>query len=55
MWKIADQARSEAISVLNEKECEQLLELLGRLHQNLQQLDSRATESRAAEARRTPL
>jgi DNA-binding MarR family transcriptional regulator len=53
MWKIADLARSEAISVLNEKECEQLLELLGRLHQNLQQLDSRAAENRAAEARRS--
>ena len=51
MWKIADQARSEVISVLNEKECEQLLELLGRLHQNLQQLDARAAELRAAEHR----
>ena len=47
MWKIADQARSEAISILSEKEREQLLELLGRLHQNLQQLDSRAAEARA--------
>ena len=48
MWKIADQARSEAISVLNERECDQLLELLGRLHESLQQLDSRAAEARRA-------
>ena len=56
MWKIADQARGEVIAVLSEQECEQLLELLGRLHQNLQQLDSRAAENRTesrAEARRT--
>jgi hypothetical protein len=50
MWKIADQARSEAICVLNEKECEQLLELLGRLHENLQQLDSRAAEARRTQS-----
>ena len=48
MWKIADQARSEAIAVLDDKECEQLLLLLGRLHENLQQLDGRAAEARRA-------
>ncbi len=46
MWKIADQARSEVISVLNTQEGEQLLELLGRLHEKLQQLDGRAAEAR---------
>ncbi|HLK71347.1 MAG TPA: MarR family transcriptional regulator [Steroidobacteraceae bacterium] len=46
MWKIADQARSDALCVLGEQECEQLLELLGRLHVHLQQLDSRAAEAR---------
>ena len=46
MWKIADQARSEVISVLGGQECQQLLELLGRLHEQLQALDNRATETR---------
>lgn len=46
MWKIADQARSEVISVLGAQECQQLLELLGRLHEQLQALDTRATDAR---------
>lgn len=48
MWKIADQVRSEVIAVLDDKECEQLLLLLGRLHENLQQLDGQAAEARRA-------
>jgi MarR family transcriptional regulator, transcriptional regulator for hemolysin len=46
MWKIADQARGEVISVLSTQECQQLLELLGRLHEQLQTLDTRAIEAR---------
>jgi MarR family transcriptional regulator, transcriptional regulator for hemolysin len=46
MWKIADQARGEAISVLSAQECQQLLELLSRLHEQLQTLDTRAIEAR---------
>ncbi len=48
MWRIADQARGEVISVLEAAEVDQLLELLGRLHANLQQLDARAAETRRA-------
>src|SRR6185437_4526703 len=39
MWKITDHARGEAISVLSGAEVDLLLHLLGRLHENLQQLD----------------
>ncbi|HTW74954.1 MAG TPA: MarR family transcriptional regulator [Steroidobacteraceae bacterium] len=46
MWKIAEQARGEAISALSAQECEQLLELLGRLHEQLQALDARASDAR---------
>ncbi len=46
MWKIADQARGEAICVLSAQECQQLLELLGRLHEQLQSLDARTNEAR---------
>lgn len=46
MWKIADQARGEAITVLSAPECQQLLELLGRVHEQLQSLDARANDSR---------
>jgi DNA-binding MarR family transcriptional regulator len=48
MWRIADQARGEAIAVLSGAEVDQLLELLRRLHENLQQLDARAVEARRA-------
>jgi len=43
MWKIADQARSEALAVLSPAECKQLLDLLARLHGNLQVLDAGGT------------
>jgi DNA-binding MarR family transcriptional regulator len=46
MWKFADQARGEALAALNADECEQLLELLGRVHENLQNLDARALDAR---------
>ena len=46
MWKIADQARSEALSVLSPPEREQLLELLARVHESLQTLDVRAADER---------
>ncbi|HEX4023122.1 MAG TPA: MarR family transcriptional regulator [Steroidobacteraceae bacterium] len=46
MWKIADQARGEAISVLSQPEREQLLDLLARVHENLQTLDARAADAR---------
>ena len=48
MWKIADHARGEAISVLGAGEVDQLLDLLERLHENLQQLEVRAVEARRA-------
>jgi DNA-binding MarR family transcriptional regulator len=48
MWKIADHARGEAISVLSAGEVDQLLDLLERLHENLQQLEVRAVEARRA-------
>jgi hypothetical protein len=46
MWKIADQARGEAMSVLSQPEREQLLDLLARVHENLQTLDARAADAR---------
>jgi len=46
MWKIADQARGEALSVLFPPEREQLLALLARVHENLQTLDARAADER---------
>jgi MarR family transcriptional regulator, transcriptional regulator for hemolysin len=39
MWKIADQARQEALSALNPAEREQLLSLLERVHGTLLQLE----------------
>jgi len=39
MWKLADQARHEALSVLSVAEREQLLELLERVHGALLQLE----------------
>jgi DNA-binding MarR family transcriptional regulator len=49
MWKIADQARSEALSVLTQPEREQLLDLLARVHESLQTLDARAVEARRSQ------
>jgi DNA-binding MarR family transcriptional regulator len=39
MWKLADQARHEALSALNVAEREQLLDLLERVHSALLQLE----------------
>lgn len=41
MWKIADQARQEALAALSINEREQLLELLERVHGALLQLDAK--------------
>jgi len=54
MWKIADQARSEAISVLAAPEREQLIELLARVHENLQALDARAADERRSQQHAPP-
>ena len=46
MWKIADQARAEALEMLSQTEREQLIGLLTRVHEGLQTLDARATDAR---------
>ena len=46
MWRLADQARQQALAALSLPECEQLLELLARVHENLLSLDARAQDAR---------
>ncbi len=41
MWKIADQARQEALAALSLSEREQLMDLLERVHGTLLQLDAK--------------
>jgi DNA-binding MarR family transcriptional regulator len=40
IWKIADQARNEALADLGAAEREQLIELLERVHRTLSTLDA---------------
>lgn len=46
MWRIADQARLEALEALSPAEADKLIGLLARVHENLQSLDARAADAR---------